>query len=78
MFMEGGSTFMTRRNNFSQCIGYLINTLDCAADSWQKTGMIYFNISAKQYEELLHLRDAIEETLSLPGNILINNEDDNI
>ena len=52
-----------------------MNTLDCAADAWSKTGMIYFNISGKQYEELLHLRDAIEQVLSLTGNILINNDD---
>lgn len=68
---------MTRKNNFSQCVGYLMNTLDCAADAWSKTGMIYFNISSKQYEELLRLRDAIEEVFSLPGNVLINNDDPN-
>lgn len=47
-------------------------TLDTAADSWQKTGMIYFDISPKQLEELIKLRDAINQVMDLPGNVLIN------
>lgn len=54
-------------------------TLDTAADSWQKTGMIYFDISPKQLEELIKLRDAINEVMDLPGNVLINdNDNDNL
>lgn len=63
---------MKRKNNFSQAVGYIMATLDTAADSWQKTGMIYFDISPKQLEELIKLRDAINQVMDLPGNVLIN------
>lgn len=66
---------MKRRNNFSQCVGYLMNTLVTAVDAYDHTGMIYFNISPKQLEELIKLRTALNEVFELPGNVLINDND---
>lgn len=68
---------MTRRNNFSQCVGYLMNTLDTAFDAYNHTGMIYFNISPTQLEELIKLKTVLNEVFDLPGNILVNNFDNN-